>query len=459
MERGMTNTAERSLPSALPLLYLGTAHLSLALACFCAALWPRSVAGFFYHAWLIGLVHLVTLGWISFSILGAMYIVGPLALRMPIAARRMDYVAYAFATIGLVGMVAHFWIEEYGGMAWSGATIAVGMLYMTVRIVINVRSAKIQPAVKLHIVLACANLWVAASMGLLIAFDKVAHFLPGFSFIISNVFAHAHLASLGWAAMMIVGVGYRMLPMTFPSKMPSSTSVYASAVLLETGVLGLFVALLFRAAIASLFGIVVVAGLIAFGSRVVWMRRHLVSRPAAAPRIDFGVLHAAGAATSLLVASAIGVMLLFVPMSPETLRAAAAYGVFGLVGFLAQMVVAMEARLVPMAAWVWAYAGSDYLTVPTSPHAMRDRRLQAIVFGAWTIGVPALAAGMFLESPDLVRIGASSLFAGVALATIDSAFVVITARTANPLAAGRFTREPAQGAPRGTPAAHRGPRA
>ena len=74
-------TANGRLPARLlPLLYLGTAHVSLALACLFAAVWPEAVAGFFYHAWLIGLVHLVTLGWITFSILGTIYIVGPLAL-------------------------------------------------------------------------------------------------------------------------------------------------------------------------------------------------------------------------------------------------------------------------------------------------------------------------------------------------------------------------------------------
>jgi cbb3-type cytochrome oxidase subunit 1 len=116
---------------------------------------PRAVAGFFYHAWLIGVVHLVTLGWITLSILGAIYIVGPLALRMEMPARRLDYVAYASALIGLIGMVGHFWIQQYAGMAWSAATIAAGVVYMTGRIVARVRRANIQAGVKLHIILRC----------------------------------------------------------------------------------------------------------------------------------------------------------------------------------------------------------------------------------------------------------------------------------------------------------------
>src|SRR5215831_7191764 len=139
------------------------------LASALVGLWPRAAAGFFYHSWMLGIVHLVTLGWITFSILGAIYIVGPLALRMEMPARRADYVAYSAAVIGLIGMVGHFSIQEYGGMAWSAGAIAVAVLFMTARIAAASRFATIPRAVKLHLLLACANLWIAASTGVLIA--------------------------------------------------------------------------------------------------------------------------------------------------------------------------------------------------------------------------------------------------------------------------------------------------
>ena len=409
----------------LPLLYLGTGHAAFAVACAIAGLWPQAVAGFFYHSWMLGIVHLVTLGWITFSIFGAIYIVGPLALRSDMPAQRADYLAYGLAAVGVAGMVGHFWIQQYTGMAWSASTVGCAVLYMTVRIVRGVWRSGIQPAVRLHIVLACANIWLAGSLGILIAWDKTAHFLPGF--VLANVFAHAHVAALGWATMMVVGVGYRLLPMTFPSKMPTGRSIYASAILLEIGVLGLLSTLLFRSPWAAAFGVIVVAGLAAFGAHVVWMLRHRVSKPAGARQPDFGILHAAGAAACLVAAAAIGLSIAVLPMSPATLRAAAAYGVLGLVGFLAQMVMAMEARLLPMVTWFWAYARSGYRVPPPSPHDMRDRWLQALVFAGWTIAVPALAAGMAAESPRLIGIGAWTLFAAVLIAALDSGLVVAQA--------------------------------
>lgn len=77
---------ERLPPRWLPLFYFGFAHLCLAAAFAGVALDPRGVAGFFYHPRMVAVVHLVTLGWITSSILGAIYMIGPMALRMPMPA-------------------------------------------------------------------------------------------------------------------------------------------------------------------------------------------------------------------------------------------------------------------------------------------------------------------------------------------------------------------------------------
>ena len=38
---------------------------------------------------------------------------------MWLPARWLDYAAFALVVTGIVGMVAHFWLERYSGMAWS----------------------------------------------------------------------------------------------------------------------------------------------------------------------------------------------------------------------------------------------------------------------------------------------------------------------------------------------------
>lgn len=409
-------------PRLLPILYFAGAHVSLALAFAAVAFEPRAVAGFFYHARMVAIVHLVTLGWISSSILGAVYIVGPLALRMPMPARKLDYWAYGFTTVGIAGMVSHFWIGQFSGMAWSAAMVGLGFTHVAIRVLRGLPAASIQRPVKMHLALAFLNALGAATMGILLGFDKVFHFLPGF--VLSNVFGHAHLAAIGWASMMVVGVAYRMLPMVLPAAMPQGRSVYGSVVLLEIGAVGLFVGLLVRSAWVPAFALSTIAGFAAFFAHVGWMKRHPRPAPVGLARPDYGVRHAMLAIMYLTLAAIVGMILAVSPRSDWMLRAALAYGVFGLVGFLAQMVVGMEGRILPMFAWYWAFANTGFTGPAPSPHEMPERFFQKQTFYLWLAGVPALAGGFFFNAVPLLAAGAWSLLAAVVLNGLNTSLVL-----------------------------------
>jgi hypothetical protein len=175
---------------------------------------------------------------------------------------------------------------------------------------------------------------------------------------------------------------------------PNRTNARVSS--LQTDVTGLFVALLWHGPFVWIFALTIVGGLAAFVWQVVWMLR----RPRPRPRPskvrtpDPAVLHAGASFVWLAVASLLGVWLAFAEPSPNTLRIAMACGVFGLVGFLAQMVVGMEGRLLPILAWYGAYANTGYKGPVPSQHEMPWRHGQELAFLLWLFGVPALAGGL-----------------------------------------------------------------
>lgn len=403
-------------------LYVLTAHVSLALAFLLTAWNPYAVAGFFYHSRMIAIVHLVTIGWIAMSILGNLYIVLPMTLNLPFPAGRADYTAYAFVVIGLIGMAAHFWIAEFGGMAWSALTAAAGIAYVVTRLAWTLRRARAPGGVKLHLYFASLNILGAITMGVLLGFDKVYHFLPGY--LLSNVFAHVHLAAVGWPCMMVVGLGYRLLPMVIPTASPSGRTIYMSAVLLETGVVGLFVSLLMRSDLMLLFAILILSGFATFGGHIVWMLDHPKVPPPGRNRTDFAIAHAATAGAWLLLACVCGVILTAVPVSESTLRAALLYGVFGLVGFLAQVIIAFELRILPTAAAYWALQRTGG-TSTGRPYVPNERRRFA-VYCAWLAGVPALGAGFFFTAPLVLGAAAWLLVGAVVLGAIDAAQIILS---------------------------------
>jgi hypothetical protein len=404
---------------ALPILYFAVGYLALPLAFALVGLAPRSVAGFFYHPRLITIVHLVTVGWITSAILGSLYIVLPIALMTPLAARRGDYWAFASFLIGAIGMIAHFWIEEFGGMAWSGLMVAGAILYVGRRVVPPLLRAPIQSAVKLHVTLAFVNMLLAATAGILLGFDKVYHFLPGY--VISNVLAHAHLAALGWACMMAIGIGYRLLPMVLATSMPQGGSLIVSAVLLEIGAVGLFLSLLVRSAWSAAFAACAMAAFVWFAAHVRRMRRR--TRAAGLPKPDVGAWHAMQALTYLALAVAAGMPLTLLDPSPFTMRLALVYGVFGLLGFLAQLVMGMQMRIVPLAAWYWTFVRTSQVPA-LSAHALASRRYSLVSFSLWSVAVPMVAAGLFFDLPFVLSCGAWAAFASTVVAGIEGLFVV-----------------------------------
>ena len=415
---------DRLAPRTLTLLYLAYAYLCLGSAFVLLAVMPQTIGGFFYHPKMLAVVHLVTLGWISSSILGSFYLVGPIALRTVMRARWADYLAWALVTVGVSGLVSHFWIDEYSGMVWSAGTLWLGFAYVAVRGIRTVARAKVQAGVKLHIMLAFINILGAGVLGMLIGLEKqLIHVLPGY--MLHSVYAHAHLAALGWATMMVMGIGLRLFPMVLPAAMPPRQRTWASAVLVECGLLVLLVGLPASSTPAIRGGaLLVVAGLGAFFAQIVWMKRHPRPAPKDLQQPDFATWHALQAVAYLLLAAVLGLALAFAPAGAWKVRAAMAYGVFALIGFLAQVVIGIAARILPTFAWTHFYVRGDFKVIPPSQYTMHLRGLQVTGFVLWTFGIPALAWGLTFDQWSLVSGSAWMLLAGLVCNAVNGVRIV-----------------------------------
>ena len=415
-------------PRRLPLWYFAIGHGCLLGGLAVAALDPGSISGFFFHPRMFGVVHLVTLGWITHSILGATYLAAPLALRADLVARRADGWACAFVAIGASGVIAHFFIDEYSGVAYSGGTLLLAFVYVAVRVWRALAGAGTDRPVKWLVGCAYANLLLTAILGTLLSINKHRHFLPGNH--LESVYGHAMLGLLGWGVMILVGVGLRMLPMFLPARPPSEKSAWALVILLQGGLLLLVASYLFDPSWARFAAVVPALGIAWFLALFTRMLKHRLPAAKAMRRPDLGMLHAVQAIAYLAISTVTGLVVVFRADFAHGL--VMAFGVFALLGFLGQVILGVQMRLLPMNAWLQAWTASGYTERPPSPHALPVRPLQALSFACWTAGVPVLAWGLSQPDDVVVSWGAWLLIGGTLSATASTWAVLRRATTSSP---------------------------
>lgn len=405
--------ARRLMPGSwLPLAYYATAHAGFALALAALVIDPALPGLSFYHPRFIALVHVLTLAWITGSILGSIYVVAPLALRIPMVVRRTDWLGFgAFAT-GAIGMVAHFWLGTYDGMAWSAALVLLPLVRVTWLIARGLRTSAAPSGVLLHVLFAFFNIFSAAGLGIVIGLNRTRGFVTLSP--LAAMYAHAHLAAIGWAAMLVVGLSYRLIPMMLPAAMPAGRTLALSAIFLEAGLAVVVTSLLMNSGWLLAGALLIVAGFVSFVARLRRALKHKLPRPPALPKRDWSMWQTHGAFVWLLVAVALGLLLSTEAGGESRLTLLWVYGVAGLVGFLAQIVAGIEGRLFPFYAWYRAFAAKG-APPDWAAHDLPSTRFARAIFLCWTVGVPALAWGLSAQLEIVIASGSVVLLTAVTL--------------------------------------------
>jgi hypothetical protein len=197
--------------------------------------------------------------------------------------------------------------------------------------------------------------------------------------------------------------------------MPSGSSIAVSAFGLQGGVLILTVTLLTGSAWSIAGALLVVAGLASFVVHVRRMAAARRPRPPLLPRRDWATWQTHMAFVWLLVVVALGLLLAVARAEPWPLAVHWVYGTLALVGFLSQIVVGIQGRLLPLHGWYRAFEAGGMQPPARSAHTLASPVLAKWIFFVWLAAVPVLTAGLAASHGGTVRAGGVLLLAGVCL--------------------------------------------
>ena len=297
--------------------------------------------GHFYRPELLSITHTFTLGWVSMLMMGVLVRLSPQSMGTSIRSQRWLRVQSLLMLVGYTGMVFHFWLSGWVAMASAAVLIvlaAIVQIYNFTGIFARLRSGD---WLHRYVAAALINFLLAAMLGVLLGFNKVYDILEGEFF--ANIFAHAHLAAVGWVTMMIVGFEHRLLPASRPTGRHADLNHSIRFWMLEAGVIGLVVSLLVRSRWIPLFSAMIVAALALHAGRPLWLlvRGRLQDR---------ATVWATLALVFLVAAAFCGFCLSVGLPSPDSalrIRLQFAYGYVGLLGWITLTITAQVYKLFP----------------------------------------------------------------------------------------------------------------
>ena len=320
-------------------VFIFTALGSLALAVSLLAARPRWITQYFYFSTMLSLTHLVTLGFVTSLMMGVLYRLAPLGLSITPRSRRMATMQCALFVIGASGMVFHFWIAEYSGMAWATTFVWLATVIQLWNFSRLFSPDKLRQPARAFVAAGMIYLVVAASIGVALGFQKIGVTLPFADLsLLDRLSVHIHLALVGWILHCIIGFQTRLLPSTAGGVVGQ----WVRFLMLQIGLGGLTASLLFDLPYRGWFAMLI--ALVVIGHTVGPVRLLVRKR-----FWEWELIPSAFA----LVAAGLGAGLAWgIPDEPES-RAAfqAAYVYAGLFGYVVLTIIITVFKLFPM--WVW----------------------------------------------------------------------------------------------------------
>lgn len=367
---------------------------------------PSVAQGLFPLPRVVAVTHLFTLGWITTSILGALYQFLPVALRQPVRSVRVAHAGFWLYVPGLAGFVAGLIggvrpLMLAGAVAFAtGLALFVGNLAATL--------ARVRERDLTWWSLAGAGVFLLATMalGLTLAVNLGSGVLGEHRFLALGV--HMHVALAGWVLLVMIGVARHLLPMFLLSHGASERPGKVATALVGAGVLAL--ALLHHVVPVGTFR--VAAAVIWVGAAAFLAQGALYFRHRIRPKLDPGMRLAGASLGFLALALVLAPAALWMGLSaPRLVTAYVAAAVLGISLFVA----AHYYKILPFLVWYHRFgplAGKRPVPRVAELYDDRTATLAGVLLLCGALGV---VAATLAGAGVVARVAASTYAAGAAV--------------------------------------------
>jgi hypothetical protein len=197
----------------------------------------KSFNGYFFMNYkIIALTHIFTLGFLLMVIMGASYMLLPVALGVKIAYEKLFIPVYYGYVISLLLFVIGMHYSLGVMIAAGGILLFVSVLTYNLNIFASLKKVKKWDYSSLGIAFAYFYLFIGISVGLYLALSFKYKIGLNIYYILQD---HIYLMFVGFVMMLFIGVSYRLLPMFYMTKAPDNLYWKTDLTVINAGIIAM----------------------------------------------------------------------------------------------------------------------------------------------------------------------------------------------------------------------------
>ncbi|MGC8755918.1 MAG: hypothetical protein ACP5QW_05290 [bacterium] len=205
----MQLATDKSPRLTVPYRYLFTGVLMLIVLCASIVFQARA---FTMHSYsspiLLSMTHMLTLGWINITIIGAMFQLIPVITERNLYSEIIAKIVFYIYLAGTVLLIYAFWTDTVP--VHSAGVIGVAILLFLVDTVLTMRGMKKPDLAVWHVIVAMMFLFLTVITGSFAAVQlhRIIVYDP-----LALLFLHIATAGIGWVSLVVIGFSFRLIPM------------------------------------------------------------------------------------------------------------------------------------------------------------------------------------------------------------------------------------------------------
>ncbi len=358
----------------------------------------------------LGLTHIMVLGWLTVIIFGALYQLIPVVMEIKLFSEPLAHISFYTLVTGTILLSYTFWNNYIGEtiyMRIGGTLIFISVLLFVVNTLFSALKTKQKTIENTFIVTAAGWLLLTVLLGILITINLAFNFIPKTNLQLLKI--HVHFGIVGWFMLLVIGVASTLLPMFFIAHKLNRTYLKLSYYFINAGLTALIFTLYFEAHI----GFKIFAGIILLTGILFFIKYNYDAyKKRLRKKLDIGMKLTVFAFIFLFLTLAFGILsaLNLGILSAYSNQIHAAYGISLIFGFLTSLILGQMYKTLPFIVWLKRYQNKvGKFKIPMPAHIYSEKLANWHYYG-FLIAIFTLLAGIFTKESIIIQVSAVAFF-------------------------------------------------